>query len=171
MSGHPEHRAYLSLGGNLGDPLRAMATSLRMLDAEPSTRVIVASSVYLTPPWGQVNQPHFHNAAAEVLTTMSARELLSVCLGIENALKRIRTEPGGPRSIDLDVLWYEGQSYREPGLDVPHPRMLQRGFVLLPLSEIAPGLVLEGEPIQHHLDRTDREGFRVVVEGSDWWRA
>jgi len=170
LPGPIETQAFLSLGGNLGEPLRAMGSALRIIDADPSTRVVAASSVYLTPPWGDVQQPHFLNSAAEVRTTLSARALLTLCLGAETRLMRIRTAAGGPRSIDVDVLYYGGRTYREPGLDIPHPRMLQRAFVLLPLSELAPTLVFEGKTVLDHLAAVDQSGISVVAAGGDWWR-
>ncbi|MEX0409141.1 2-amino-4-hydroxy-6-hydroxymethyldihydropteridine diphosphokinase [Aquibium sp. LZ166] len=170
MPGPNEQQAFLSLGGNLGEPRRAMAAALRIIDADPQTRVSAVSSVYRTPPWGDINQPDFLNSAAEVRTTLSARGLLNLCLGAENALKRIRTEVGGPRSIDVDVLYFGGRSYKEPGLEIPHPRMVLRAFVLLPLTEIAPELELEGKSVAEHLAGVDQEGISIVEHGGNWWR-
>ncbi len=170
MSGPNEQQAFLSLGGNLGEPRRAMSAALRIIDADPQTRVFAVSSIYLTPPWGDINQPHFLNAAAEVRTSLSARGLLNLCLGAENALKRIRTEAGGPRSIDVDVLYFGGRTFREPGLEIPHPRMVLRAFVLLPLTEIAPGLELEGKTVAEHLAGVNQDGISVVEQGGEWWK-
>lgn len=170
MSGPNEQQAFLSLGGNLGEPRRAMGAALRIIDADPQTRISAVSSVYRTPPWGDINQPDFLNSAAEVRTRLSARGLLNLCLGAENALKRIRTEAGGPRSIDVDVLYYSGRSYKEPGLEIPHPRMVLRAFVLLPLTEIAPELELEGKTVAEHLVGVDQDGISIVEHGGDWWR-
>lgn len=171
MSGQAEQQAFLSLGGNLGDPRRAMAAALRIIDQDPQSRVVAVSSIYHTPPWGDVNQPHFLNAAAEIRTTLTARGLLNLCLGAESALKRIRTEAGGPRSIDIDILYFGGHSYREPGLEIPHPRMVLRAFVLMPLAEIAPGLELDGRTAADLLAAVDTAGHSVVAAGGDWWRA
>lgn len=170
MSGTSEQQAFLSLGGNLGEPMRAMAAALKIIDADPGVSVVSVSSVYHTPPWGDANQPHFLNAAAEVRTTLSARGLLNLCLGAEQKLKRIRTEAGGPRSIDVDILYFGGHAYREPGLEIPHPRMVLRAFVLLPLVEIAPELELEGRPVSEHLALVEQTGITIVRSGGDWWR-
>ncbi len=170
MSGQNEILAYLSLGGNLGEPQEAMASALRILDADPQVTVETVSSVYRTPPWGDVNQPDFLNAAAAVRTTLSARALLNLCLGAETTLKRIRTEPGGPRSIDVDILWYGGRTFREPGLEIPHPRMVLRAFVLLPLSEIAPELKIDNRSVADLLAAVDQDGISVVQAGGAWWR-
>lgn len=171
MSGRSEVQAFLSLGGNLGEPLKAMASALRIVDADPDTEVVAVSSVYRTPPWGDINQPHFLNAAAEVRTSLSARGLLNLCLGAEMTLKRIRTAAGGPRSIDVDVLWFGGQVHREPGLEVPHPRMTERAFVLLPLWEIAPSLELGETSVRALLDASDQRGITVTHAGGAWWKA
>jgi 2-amino-4-hydroxy-6-hydroxymethyldihydropteridine diphosphokinase len=170
LPGQNEILAYLSLGGNLGEPQEAMASALRILDADPQVTVETVSSVYRTPPWGDVNQPDFLNAAAAVRTTLSARALLNLCLGAETTLKRIRTEPGGPRSIDVDILWYGGRTFREPGLEIPHPRMVLRAFVLLPLSEIAPELKIDNRSVADLLAAVDQDGISVVQAGGAWWR-
>ena len=170
MSGRNEVRAFLGLGGNLGDPLAAMAAALRLIDADGSTRVVTVSSVYRTPPWGAVAQPDFLNCVAELRTTLYPRALLELCLGAERELKRVRTIPGGPRVIDVDVLCHGATTLCEDGLELPHPRMLQRAFVLIPLREIAPDLTLDGFGVEHYLDRVDAGGISVVETGDDWWR-
>jgi 2-amino-4-hydroxy-6-hydroxymethyldihydropteridine diphosphokinase len=170
LPGPNEVLAYLSLGGNLGEPQQAMASALRILDADPQVTVEAVSSVYRTPPWGEVEQPDFLNAAASLRTTLSARALLDACLGAETVLKRIRADPGGPRSIDVDLLWYGGRTFREPGLEIPHPRMALRAFVLLPLGEIAPELTIDGRGVVDLLATVDQAGISVVQAGGDWWR-
>lgn len=171
MSGRSEVRAFLSLGGNLGDPRQSMAAALRIIDADPATRVGAVSSLYRTPPWGDVVQPDFLNCAAEVQTRRSARDLLELCLGAERQLKRVRTIPGGPRLIDVDVLSYGDETVREEGLEIPHPRMLSRAFVLLPLREIAPDLLLEGRSLDAWIATVDSDGISIVTEGGAWWQA
>ena len=143
MSG-PNNTVYLSLGGNLGDPAASMATALRLLDADESTRVIAVSSLYRTPPWGKLDQPDFLNAAAEISTALAPRALLDLCLEAERKLKRVREERWGPRLIDIDILVFGDRIIHETGLEVPHPRMLERAFVLAPLAEIAPEFVIPG---------------------------
>jgi 2-amino-4-hydroxy-6-hydroxymethyldihydropteridine diphosphokinase len=147
-----------------------MAAALRIIDADPRCEVTAVSSVYRTPPWGDVVQPEFLNCVAEVSTTLPPKGLLDLCLGTENALKRVRIQPGGPRLIDVDVLTYAGQTLKEPGLEIPHPRMTQRAFVLLPLREIAPDLTLGGRSLDDLLKNVDREGISIVEAGGDWWR-
>lgn len=163
-------RAYIGLGGNLGDPAVAMAAALKALDASAHTNVTAVSSLYRTPPWGKPDQPDFLNAAAAVETGLSARELLAFCLDVERKLKRVRTERWGPRTIDLDLLWFGGQAIAEEGLTVPHPRMAERAFVLVPLAEIAPGLMVDGRTVAARAATLDSTGIEKLTGSQDWWR-
>src|SRR3954452_14175586 len=106
-----------------------MAAALRVIGADPDTTIRKASSLYRTPPWGKTDQPDFLNAAAEIGTGHDPRALLALCLDAERALKRVRRERWGPRVIDIDVLLYVDRAVHEAGLDIPHPRMLERAFV------------------------------------------
>ncbi|KRB14220.1 2-amino-4-hydroxy-6-hydroxymethyldihydropteridine pyrophosphokinase [Mesorhizobium sp. Root695] len=170
MSG-PNSTAYLSLGGNLGDPAKSMGAALRMLDADADTRVTGVSSLYRTPPWGKLDQPDFLNAAAEISTGLAPRALLDLCLDAERKLKRVREERWGPRLIDIDILVFGDRVIHETGLEVPHPRMLERAFVLAPLAEIAPDLVVSGRSITDRLAAVDTSGIERLSSGRDWWLA
>ncbi|WP_136618941.1 MULTISPECIES: 2-amino-4-hydroxy-6-hydroxymethyldihydropteridine diphosphokinase [Mesorhizobium] len=170
MSG-PNSTVYLSLGGNLGDPAKSMGAALRMLDADADTRVTGVSSLYRTPPWGKLDQPDFLNAAAEISTGLAPRALLDLCLDAERKLKRVREERWGPRLIDIDILVFGDRVIHETGLEVPHPRMLERAFVLAPLAEIAPGLVVGGRSITDRLAAVDTSGIERLSSGRDWWLA
>lgn len=134
--------AYIGLGANLGDRLVMLRRALDAL-AEHTT-ILAASSVYETLPQGYADQPDFLNAVVQVETLLSARDLLGLTQSIEERLGRARRERWGPRLIDLDILWYDGCVCHDADLVLPHPRMHQRAFVLVPLAEIAPGLVLPG---------------------------
>lgn len=162
--------AYLSLGGNIGDPSATIAAALRLLDADRGTRVLAVSSLYRTPPWGKLDQPDFLNAAAKVATSHAPRALLELCLDAERRLKRVRQERWGPRLIDIDLLTYGERSIRETGLEVPHPRMLERAFVLVPLAEIAPEAVIAGSRVAGRLSAVDAWGIEKLPSGQDWWR-
>jgi 2-amino-4-hydroxy-6-hydroxymethyldihydropteridine diphosphokinase len=146
-----------------------MATALRMLDDDAGTTVVSVSSLYRTPPWGKLDQPDFLNAAAELSTTLSPRGLLDLCLGIEKRLKRVREERWGPRLIDVDILMFGERAIQEVGLDVPHPRMLDRAFVLAPLAEIAPDLIVVGYSVSQRLAEMDVAGIEKLPSGRDWW--
>jgi 2-amino-4-hydroxy-6-hydroxymethyldihydropteridine diphosphokinase len=170
LSGNNRERVYLSLGGNLGDPAKAMGAALRILDEDTSTEVVRVSSLYRTPPWGKTDQPDFLNAAAEIETGLSPRELLDLCLEAERRLKRVRQERWGPRLVDIDILVFGDQRINEAGLDIPHPRMLERAFVLVPLAEIAPDFMVEGDSLAGHLGNIDRAGIEKLPSGGDWWK-
>jgi 2-amino-4-hydroxy-6-hydroxymethyldihydropteridine diphosphokinase len=165
----PNSTVYLSLGGNLGDPAKSMGAALRMLDADADTRVTGVSSLYRTPPWGKLDQPDFLNAAAEISTGLVPRALLDLCLDAERRLKRVREERWGPRLIDIDILVFGDRVIHETGLEVPHPRMLERAFVLAPLAEIAPGLVVGGRSVADRLVAVDTSGIERLPSGRDWW--
>ena len=162
--------AYLGLGGNLGDPQAAMASALQNIDASSGIAVRAVSSLYRTPPWGKIDQPDFLNAVARVETRLEPRALLDACLAAETALKRVRAERWGPRVIDIDVLWFEGRQIDAPGLQIPHPRMLERAFVMAPLAEIAPELVLDGRAATAIAGALDCSGIAQVTPDGAWWR-
>lgn len=172
MPGPSEIRALIGLGGNLGEPARAMAQALNALDAADGVRVLAVSSLYRTPPWGVSGQPDFLNAAAALRVRISARPLLDLCLETERALRRERRERWGPRTIDMDILFYGDERHDEPGFVVPHPRMAARAFVLVPLAEIAPETDLDGMSVSARLaalPEAERQGI-VRVAGRHWWR-
>ena len=130
-------RAFLALGSDLGD---RWATLRRAADELPD--VVARSSVYETDPvGGPGGQGPFLNAVLQLDTERSARALLEEAQAAEGRAARVRKERWGPRTLDVDVLWIEGETYEEPDLIVPHPRMWERGFVLIPLAELAPDLV------------------------------
>ncbi len=162
-------RATLGLGGNIGDPVRAMAEALRALDARADCRVLAVSRLYRTPPWGKTDQDWFFNACALVETTLAPEALLDTCLDIERAMKRERKERWGPRTIDIDVLTFEGVAQSGGRLELPHPRMTGRGFVLMPLADIAPALEIDGRPVADWLADADVTGIEPASAGPDWW--
>jgi 2-amino-4-hydroxy-6-hydroxymethyldihydropteridine diphosphokinase len=139
--------AYLALGSNLGDRLSTLQRAVDLLDAKPGIAVRRSSRVYETEPVGPP-QPDYLNAVIEVRTDLGPRELLEACLDVEAELGRVRGERWGPRTLDVDVLAYEDRAMDEPDLVVPHPRMHERAFVLVPLLELDPDPVLpEGRSI------------------------
>jgi 2-amino-4-hydroxy-6-hydroxymethyldihydropteridine diphosphokinase len=132
-------RAFVGLGSNLGDRLENLRKMVNLLDHLDRTSVVRSSRVYLTEPVGPP-QPDYLNAVVELRTDLSARELLDGCLAAEAELGRVRAERWGPRTIDADVLLHADARIDQPGLVVPHPRMFERGFVLVPLLELEPDL-------------------------------
>lgn len=131
--------AFLGLGSNVGDRLAHLQQALRLIDDDARTDVVDVSSVYETAPVGGPAQDPYYNAVARVVTRRSPRALLGVAGAVEQALGRVRTVRWGPRTIDVDVLLYGVRVVTTQRLVVPHPRMMERAFVLVPLLEVAPG--------------------------------
>lgn len=161
------HNAYLGLGGNLGDRLYNLQAAVRRLDGLPAVRVVAASSLYESKPLGPAAQPDYLNAVLLVATSLSPHELLAECMRVETGLGRVRSERWGARTVDLDVLLYDDLQLAGVELTVPHPRMLERSFVLTPLAEIAPHVILAGASIQDHATKLGPIGLRRVA-GPEW---
>ncbi len=137
----------LGLGGNLGDAPAAIAAALRTLVERGHVRVTAVSSTYRTAPWGPVDQPDFANACALATTDLAPRALLAEVKAVERALGRVKGERWGPRAIDVDILFHAGTTLDTPDLVLPHASLFERAFVLIPLAEIAPELVIAGRRI------------------------
>lgn len=138
-------RAFVGLGSNLGDSRRVVTEATRRIDALPRTQVLRSSSHYLTPPWGRQDQPAFINSVVEIETSLDADELLAALLDIERSAGRVRDGARwGPRALDLDILLYGEDVVCSAGLQVPHPHLAQRAFVLAPLAEIAADRIVPG---------------------------
>lgn len=138
------HTAYIALGSNLQDPQRQILAGFEALARLPKTQVIARSLLYRSAPVGYADQPDYVNAVAAIHTALAPRALLDALLAIERAHGRMREFVNAPRTLDLDIVLYEMQVIHEPGLSVPHPRMHERAFVLVPLAEIAPHVVVPG---------------------------
>ncbi len=153
--------ALLALGGNVGDVRATFDQALAMLCEGGVARLVARSANYRTPPWGVEDQPAFINACACIETALPPRALLVRLQAIERALGRDRAneQRWGPRTIDLDILAYDGLVIDEPGLQLPHPRLLQRAFVLVPLAEIAPDWQIAGTTVRVALGRLDTGGI------------
>ncbi len=130
--------AFIALGSNLGDRAEYLAAARRAIDALPTSRIVAASAVEETPPFGPVPQGPYLNQMIALETELDPAALLAALLRIEQAAGRTREVRWGPRTLDLDLLLYDAERISEPDLVVPHPRMHQRRFVLEPLAEIAP---------------------------------
>jgi 2-amino-4-hydroxy-6-hydroxymethyldihydropteridine diphosphokinase len=138
--------AWIGLGSNLGEPGAQLTEALRRLHSTTGIELKKTSGLYRTAPWGKRDQSDFLNAVAVVETDLSSHELLEVLLYIEQQMGRDRsTGQWGPRCIDLDLLTYENQVLEPPGLELPHPRMHLRAFVLQPLLELDPGFTITGK--------------------------
>lgn len=145
-------RAYVGLGANLGERETTIRAAVEALDAEDGIVVVAVSALRETEPVGVGDQPLFLNGAAALETELAAPELLARLLEIEQRFGRVRI-PGehGPRTLDLDLLLYGNETIEEPGLTLPHPRLHERRFVLEPLAELDPGLVIPGRGVVESL--------------------
>ena len=158
--------AYLSLGSNVGDRLAYLQQAVEKLNQIEALTVCESSSVYETCPWGVKNQAAFYNLVLKVKTSLLPADLLTACQQIEKELDRTREKRWGPRTMDIDILLYGEKIISSATLQVPHPLMNQRDFVLVPLNEIAPQMLLSGVEIAVHLGRltTENASPRAVAE-------
>ena len=157
----------LGLGGNLGDPAKTIGAALGRLDGDGVT-ILSRSRLYRTPPWGPVAQPDFLNGCALAHTDLEPRDLLALTQRLAAEFGREREVRWGPRTIDIDILTYGNVTIDEPGLTIPHPRMTERAFVLVPLAEIAPGRIVSGRAVRDWAATTDRSGVTPVdASGQD----
>jgi 2-amino-4-hydroxy-6-hydroxymethyldihydropteridine diphosphokinase len=149
--------AFIALGGNVGDVRATFDRAITLLCENDKTRLTARSSDYRTPPWGVTDQPPFINAVIAVATILPPRALLTRALEVERTLGRDRGRERrwGPRTIDIDLLAYDDLALAEPDLFLPHPRMFERAFVLVPLAEIAPDRVIGGVRVADVLGRVD----------------
>ena len=150
---------YLCLGGNLGDRMAALLEALQLLDAAPGMRRTACSSVYDTEPWAVADQPNFLNLVVAYETTLTPADLLAACQSVEAAVGRTPSFRWGPRRIDVDILLYgdEVVDSAEPDLKIPHPRLAQRAFVLVPLAEMVPERLVppDGPTVRGLLEQVD----------------
>ncbi|MEZ5463849.1 MAG: 2-amino-4-hydroxy-6-hydroxymethyldihydropteridine diphosphokinase [Lysobacteraceae bacterium] len=136
-AGSSREAIYIALGSNQDEPVVQIDRALATLDVHPDVCVAAVSRLYRTPPWGVIEQPPFVNAAARLETTLPPEALLDVLIDVEQAAGRQREQHWGPRSLDLDLLLYGDRSFDSERLQLPHPRMHERAFVLVPLLDIA----------------------------------
>ncbi|MEK3888963.1 2-amino-4-hydroxy-6-hydroxymethyldihydropteridine diphosphokinase [Bacillus sp. FSL K6-3431] len=158
------HTAYLSLGSNIGDREECLKLAVQSLRKNPNVNIEALSSIYETEPVGFIDQANFFNMAIKITTSLSAVGLLQLCLKVEEDLGRIREFRWGPRIIDLDILLYNKEDIETEALQIPHPRMTERAFVLIPLLEIDKNLKLPTSliPLVEVLDEiSDKEGVRL----------
>ena len=159
--------AYLSLGSNLGNREETLRKAVRQLAAADGVKTLAVSSLYETEPWGKKDQPSFLNIAVSQQTTLLPEELLALAQAVETELGRMRHERWGPRTVDVDILHIEGVERKTPTLTLPHPFMTERAFVLVPLAEIAPDLVVMGRTVEAWEKSVD-DGSVIRVAGQEW---
>jgi len=155
------HQVYLALGTNLGDRLSNL-DAVR-ISLPPAVCISTASPVYETPPWGVLDQPAFLNQVVETQTDFFALQLLEYLKNLESHLGRVPGMQYGPRLIDLDILFYDDLILETPQLTIPHPRLAERAFVLVPLADLAPGLLHPklGKTVHELLDSVNQDGIQL----------
>ena len=153
--------ALLALGGNVGNSRAILGRAVQLLCDGRDVRLTARSSDYSTPPWGFKYQPPFINLCIAVETTLSPRDLLARAQEVEFKLGRDREHEKrwGPRTADIDIIAYDDLTLDEPGLILPHPRLFERAFVLLPLAEIAGDRVIAGQTLREALAKVDSAGI------------
>ncbi len=157
------HRAFIALGSNIGDRAAYLEQAIAMLSAHPQIEVVKRSSIYETEPIGYVEQQSFFNMVIEVETTLSPCELLETTQAIEHKCGRVRDIRWGPRTIDLDILLYDQENMEMENLMIPHPRMWERAFVVVPLMELDRTIVREdGQSIIDIFNRLTDKGVKKL---------
>src|SRR5215467_3660706 len=158
--------ALVGLGGNVGDVRTTLDRAVAAFCDGTDIRLVAQSSDYATPPWGVVDQPAFVNRCIVVETALPPRTLLDRALTVERSLGRDRSreQRWGPRAIDIDLLTYDDVAIEEPGLTLPHPRLFERAFVLVPLAEIAPDRVIAGVRVRDALAQLSTDGIERLPE-------
>jgi 2-amino-4-hydroxy-6-hydroxymethyldihydropteridine diphosphokinase len=153
--------ALVALGGNVGDARATLERAVAMFCDGDAVTLRARSSDYRTPPWGVESQPPFINLCLAVTTALSPRHLLARAQRVEQALgrNRAREQRWGPRPVDIDLLAYDDVAWHDPDLVLPHPRLFERAFVLVPLAEIAPDRLIAGIPVRDALARLDTAGI------------
>src|SRR5918999_4350137 len=157
--------ALLGFGANMGDARATLDRAIGRFCGGDAVRLTARSSDYCSPPWGVLDQPPFVNLCVAVETALAPRALLEHALAVEQAFGRDRTSARvwGPRPLDIDILVYDDLALAEPGLTLPHPRMLERAFVLVPLNEIRPDLMVDGVRIADALASLDVRGIERLA--------
>jgi len=161
------NKVYLSLGTNIGQREENLKLAVRLLQEKPNVTVKAISSIYETAPVGYLDQPSFLNIALYIETSLPAMDVLTICQSVENELGRVRDIRWGPRIIDLDILLFNNDNIEVENLIVPHPRMFERAFVLVPLLEIAASI----EALQLQLAKSSLESMNLVAEGITKWKS
>jgi len=154
--------AYVAFGANLGEPFETLRAAAVAVGRRPGVELVAGSPIYRTRPIGPPGQPDYANAVARVETTLTADALLDVLHAVESEFGRVRDVRFGPRTLDLDLIWYEGEERADDRLTLPHPRAHEREFVLRPLADLDPELVLRGRRAGDWLAGLEPQGVEAT---------
>ncbi|TCK93307.1 2-amino-4-hydroxy-6-hydroxymethyldihydropteridine diphosphokinase [Natranaerovirga hydrolytica] len=157
-------KAYLGLGSNMGDKKNNLKKAIEQLSNHSAIKICNISSLYETEPVGYTNQDDFYNLVIEIQTSLEPYDLLAYVNEVENNLKRKRDIRWGPRTMDIDILLYNGYSSTDEKLTVPHPRMTERAFVIVPLYELNSNLVIQGTPIEDIYNTINKESIKKIED-------
>ncbi|GGY26500.1 2-amino-4-hydroxy-6-hydroxymethyldihydropteridine diphosphokinase [Paludibacterium paludis] len=158
-------RAFVALGSNLDSPAERVRSALNRLASDSGLGLVAHSSLYRTAPVGYLDQPDFVNAVAWLDTLLAPHALLERLLALETEAGRVRTFRNAPRRLDLDLLWQEGYVIADRTLTLPHPRMLERAFVMVPLAQIAPDLVMpNGRTAREVANDLAHDGIEAILD-------
>ena len=152
--------AFIALGANLGDPVAQLREAAQRLRNTAGLHSVQLSPIYFSAPVGVVDQPRFANAAVRLETSLDAHELLAVCHSVERAMGRVRTVRWGPRTIDLDLIFFGTLHPSDDVLTLPHPRWSERAFVVQPIYDLAHDLIIDGVALSETLARLDRSDLQ-----------
>lgn len=158
------NKAYLGLGTNMGDKQAYLKEACKIISDNPNINIVKISKVYKTKAWGYTNQDDFLNICIEVDTNLSPEELLEVCHEVENKLNRVRVIRWGPRTIDVDILFFNNIISTDENLILPHPRIKERAFVLIPLMDLNKELSIDNKTISYYLSNLEKEELKQVEE-------
>ncbi len=165
VSSVPGFDAIIALGSNIGDKACHIADAVQAFTADGWVRLVKRSANYRTAPWGHTDQDWFVNACMSVKTELAPHELLARCQAVERQLGRERTIKWGPRVIDLDILVYRDLALNDPDLVLPHPHITARAFVLVPLADVAPDLVIKGRSVRAWLTELPHDDVVALTPG------
>lgn len=155
--------AVIALGSNIGDKVANIEHAVALLTQTNLVRLVRHSRIFKTPPWGNTDQDWFVNSCASVKTSLNAHQLLRHCLNVEKQMGRERKEKWGPRIIDLDILVYRDVSLDDDELTLPHPHITERAFVLAPMADVAPDMIIKGQSVLAWLAAVDRTGVEPLI--------
>ena len=158
------NKAYLGLGTNMGDRENYLRQACLILNSNPNINVCKISKTYETKAWGYTNQDDFLNICMEIETSLNENELLKICQEVENELNRVRIIRWGPRTIDVDILFFNDIISDDETLTLPHPRIKERAFVLIPLMDLNKELVINNKSIDYYLSNLKKEELEEVKE-------